>query len=99
MRKYTKAERITRVLYRWKKQYLPKQSEGWYDLTKKAIYEELQKIDPLTEEACKKIIGNDSWTSLECEECERDVDKVIYFADNRYCKECLQMALKLLNTR
>ena len=47
-----------------------------------------------TEKQVNEIIGNASWTSLRCDECEKQVDAVVLFGDPEYpqikvCEGCL----------
>lgn len=47
-----------------------------------SVYNALKKLeeeDKLTESSILNIIGNASWTSLVCDSCGRQVDKVVSF--------------------
>jgi len=49
------------------------------------IYLELQKDSAEID----KIIGNDEWTKLQCDECGENVKVVVQFNETKICKECL----------
>jgi hypothetical protein len=83
----TREEHIKNVPKMWKLQY-PGGKEG--------IYEKLLDAKPLTKEKVDAIIGNESWTRLSCDECEKDVDIVVIFSDSEtsraICKKCITKA-------
>lgn len=64
----------------------------------------LQQLDPETcsSEDVEKVIGNDSWTALYCDECKRPVEAVAQFDTEDYdrplriCLSCLKAAVKKL---
>jgi len=94
MEKLTLKEVIKGVPDRWKAQY-PNGKEG--------KYEKLIAAKPLSKKKVDEIIGNDSWTRLTCESCDMDVKEVIILDGFEYptyiCKECLNKALTLLETK
>lgn len=67
----------------------------------KEIYEDLVALgsnpDPDIVDA---IIGNRCWTYLECDNCDREVDKAFIFSryndSLKVCRECLESALEQL---
>jgi len=62
---------------------------------------------PIDAEVVDSIIGNTSWTAFNCDNCNKDVNKLIYIADIFYdgyegpnirlCKECVTEANKLFS--
>lgn len=81
---------------RWRQQY-PENSGEYYEIWKK-----LKAEKHLTPELCEKIIGNNSWTFLDCDQCELSVDWAIKFGEQRgcgsrtvlICRDCLKEAVK-----
>lgn len=63
-------------------------------------YKLLNLGDKKTEENIAEVIGNKSWTQLECSECGEDSNSVITMSVEEYgmylCKSCLRKALELL---
>ncbi len=101
MRIITKRERIKGVLESWKKQY--PLGKGRDEITN-----ELSKLN-LNKVSAKKIndiIGNNSWTRLRCDECEKDKEIIIMFLEKweedyesnscSLCFDCLKKGLKEL---
>lgn len=93
--KLTVEQVITNVPRRWRSQYggrlhLPTwkdPSRTWGDVA--------DKLDSAPDkESIDAIIGNDSWTTLRCDECGKDVDEVAVFDVNggeyvlHLCKDC-----------
>ena len=87
---------------RWIEQY-----KDYYDLyeNKREIAEALSRLgkNPDPDEV-DEIIGNGSWTCLECEECENNVEKVAVVTGKQYetpsvyiCKDCIEKAMELMN--
>lgn len=66
---YTERECIRNVADRWKKRF-PNKEE---------TYNKLLELDLETAmpEAIAKIIGNDYWTKITCDQCKRDVKAVV----------------------
>jgi len=66
----TKREKIRSVLNRWLKQY-PEQNQ----ITTTKLRE--LDLNNCSADDIANIIGNSSWTSLYCNECEKDVDIIM----------------------
>lgn len=98
MRKITKYNKIIGVPNAWRKQY-PKGCEE----SSEKIYKQLVALKVPTEDKIKSIIGNDSWTRLECDECHQDSDIVIRLGQEpdydsatvHVCMKCLRKAARL----
>ena len=94
MEAITRQEVIDAAPKRWKHQY-PGGREG--------IYEKLMAAKPLTKEKVDTIIGNQSWTRLSCDECEKEVDSAITISNSEtlfyVCKKCLNKALRLIDKK
>jgi len=95
--KITKQQLINSVGKRFTKVY-------YNDITKTHICHELKSKKPKTEKEVCDIIGNNSWTTLQCHNCGNDFNQVIKFTDSfdkdKYlyiCKDCLQKALSELD--
>ncbi len=68
-----------------------------------------RRLDALEANATAKevedIIGNDTWTTLDCDECKRKVAAVVEIGDpsrdsyerRDVCKKCLRTALRLMS--
>ena len=74
----TQRDLIRAVAKRWRDTYAPftpASSTGEGIRNKKAISERLDALDAETvaAEEVNGIIGNDSWTSLTCDECRKEV--------------------------
>lgn len=92
----TRQDVVADVAERWREQY----PEGEPD--RDEIYECLVSRKPSTVEAVEEIIGNDSWTILECDVCDERRDAVVMF-DNRttdygtrICQDCLSKGIREL---
>ena len=106
MRIITKRERIKGVLESWRKQYFGTKYEG-----KKEIEDELAKLNLLrvNEKVIAKIIGNNTWTSLECGECKENVQIIVRFMEKYeneleanscdLCIDCLKKATKIVKQK
>jgi len=79
MQLVTKRDIIKQVISDWEKAY----SSGLYGGDKLEILEKLKKINLNTVSAKKidSIIGNKSWTSLNCSVCGKHSDKVVVLKD------------------
>lgn len=97
----TERDKIRGVADAWDKQYT-----GWqHDAQKMAIGRELRKLDKETATAAdvERIIGNDSWTQQECDECKQAVKAVVQVGDEPYyesntvllCVHCIGKAAEL----
>ncbi len=105
-------EIIKSVPDKWKRRYYDAtytQEDQWrvgLNRPTKETYDKLIKLDLETasKEDIAQIIGNDSWTRLNCDQCNREVDKVIrlgevedYESATAYiCPDCLIDALRKL---
>lgn len=84
----------------WKQNYFF--AGNWrYGHNKEEIYNNLVALgDNKTEENIAEVIGNSSWTRLECSECEQDSYSVVTMSVEEYgiylCKSCLIKGLELL---
>lgn len=84
----------------WKRQYY-----GWTDQSKVAIGEQLEALgdSPLADRV-DKVIGNQSWTRLTCDDCDKVVDRVVQLGqpldyDSRtanVCADCFAKAVRLM---
>ena len=106
----TKLDIILGVAKRWRSQY----NDAGLDTldyqrphqTKRDILNQLEALDltSATQEEVNKIIGNDSWTALKCDECGEDVDAVVRVGEEPnyesqtacVCRACLAKAAQLL---
>lgn len=52
-----------------------------------------------TPAAVNEVIGNDSWTDLECNECDRKQQSVVMFGDIAVCESCIADALNIVQER
>jgi hypothetical protein len=97
---------IRSVAARWRGQYGDPTALG-HDDRKMAAAAALDALDPETATAAEvaSIIGNDSWTSIRCDECGRRVDAAVRVGEEPardsstaiVCRECLARALDLLD--
>ncbi len=103
MKIITKREKIKGILDRWKDQY--PDNGSWSDQVKATKELEKLNLNRVSEKRIIEIIGNNSWTRLECDECQQDKNKVVRFLE-RYedeygvnvcdvCFDCLKDANKL----
>lgn len=96
----TKREVIQSVARRWREQYSDDYMK--HSPEKMEILVKLEKLDlnKASPETIGKIIGNNSWSQLECGGCERDVKKVViyerYNDSIRLCAACLKHGLNIL---
>lgn len=102
MYSYSISDVLRSVALRWKYQYFTSKGNRWFD-TVKAKSEEIYKdlLSATTKEEVDTIIGNKSWTRLQCNECGSEVDKVVFlegtheYGPNAFCKACIEKALQL----
>lgn len=95
MKIITKQDRILGVSEAWRKQH-PVGCKESFEIK----YKKLKALRNLTEKTIALIIGNRSWTRLECTECRLDSDIIIQFDDvPNYetstvwiCLQCLEKA-------
>jgi len=102
MKLITKEMLIKDVAESWKRSYL--RNGEWYETISgdtEIVYRKLLKAT--TEQEVVGAIGNKSWTSLYCNDCEKEVNAVVqlgegpdYESHTAYiCFDCLEKALKL----
>ena len=90
----TRRDIIKRVARRWAKQY-PENDERRYDFSPRAIQKKLDalNLETVEPEVIDEIIGNNSWTTLQCTFCCEDVEKALELDTNEYverlCERCL----------
>lgn len=112
MKRITERDRILDVAERWDAQYsiniegvpprpdIPLPNGD----TARQISERLHKLNLKRVKAStvNKIIGNDSWTCVMCEECEKDVGQavVLYGSGSdsaiEICESCLNLAKRVI---
>ena len=104
----TKRDRIRTVAKRWSKQYgIGTHWEA--DPVKQGISQSLEMLDKETCSAddVAKIIGNNSWTRMRCDECKEDTTWIIQLGEMlRYenntaniCRACFDKAITLVNSQ
>lgn len=94
MQALTKQDLIDAIAKRWKEQYP--------DDTGSQVLTELMALNNPTEQQVNDIIGNRSWTTNTCAECERNVEVVVLLGyepvyDSWNCKLCLDCIQKALH--
>lgn len=95
-----KRDVIKAIPKRWRKHY----PDNFYGNDKLEIW---QKLALLNTETCDPsviddIIGNESWTSLKCDECDREQDILVRIGEEPdyearwqdLCADCLRAALR-----
>lgn len=78
------------------------------DDSKELVFSRLRAlpIDP-TPAQVTAAIGNDSWTRLHCDHCDKDVTRVVQVGDEpdwesstvKLCEPCLEEAMSLMKSR
>jgi len=95
---FLKKDLIKNICKKWKAQY---------PTDKKDITDQLERLNPKTEDGITAIIGNDSWTKNVCDECKKDMDALLYVCedyDDDYshyvlvCVNCLRKGEKMIKT-
>ena len=89
----------------WRAQYQKPDGSWRYDDGKRLIFEALAALAEPTPEAVNAIIGNDTWTTLRCDQCGREVDVIAEVgsppdydsATARVCLPCLRIAVDMLS--
>ena len=100
---------IANVPKRWKEQYFTRKNNQWYDAKRKATHDALdEKGGGLTGDQADAIIGNSSWTRLECDVCKKNDCDIVWRIgetpdyDSRWldiCPSCIaKMADKVKDT-
>lgn len=105
MRIITTRSLIREVADRWAFQYPPSVCRGNHP-DKFETYKKLLILDKetATPQDLVDIIGNSSWTSLQCDECSQDVEAVIELGEEpgwesrtaRICPSCMRKAFQEL---
>lgn len=99
MKLLTKTNLKTMALASWREQY---QTNGkWHPRECKLIYDSLCGLpNSATEDDIAEIIGNDSYTTIECMECYQSVNEAVDFGygEDRQilCLDCLDIGTKML---
>lgn len=95
----TKDDLVKQLPARWRKAY----DSGTYGADKALILEALEAEPVLAEARANEIIGNESWTRNECDECGQDCFATVTVgqepeydsATASICLSCLQKAVAL----
>jgi hypothetical protein len=96
MKILTEQSKCKGIVNEWIRQYGKNEKRG--------ILHKLQKLKGVgTPKEIADIIGNDSWTSLDCSECGEKVGDVIVLGEPQdyesytayICKKCLTKAVKM----
>ena len=99
MKVINKQDLIKNIADSWLKQY---PSNSYLNTPKWEVYLKLKSLDgSQTADDINKIIGNNSWTVLLCDQCSKDVNHVVgimydYGIFTTICKDCLKEALSML---
>lgn len=105
MKVITKAYLISAVAERWFDLYYidgGMWERSYWGTDRAVTYEQLKALTNPTEQDIASIIGNESWTRLQCNHCRRDVEAVVIVdvTHGEYttylCAECLRAALEML---
>lgn len=90
---------------RWRSQYpdlSPEPMKSFSFITRETttrkpsltVYQELLALgDSPTPEHVNGVIGNTSWTELQCDECKQEVEAVTHVGDTFLCRSCVEKAL------
>ena len=112
MKRITERDRILTVAERWDAQYsiniegMPPRPDNPLASgdTARQISERLHKLNlkKVKASTVNNVIGNDSWTRIKCEECEKDVEQavVLYGSGSdsaiEICESCLNLAKRVI---
>lgn len=99
----TEEEFTAKAVDEWAKAYAlgkygsnPCKPRTWH----KEVYERLIDTGATEKKDIDAIIGNDSWTSVKCDECQKSVKAVAVFETSEFplhlCQTCLILAAKEL---
>ena len=102
----TRADKIKGVVDRWELQYYINNRGIWMTsqhmkLQPEGKWEKLKELpENAKREDVEKIIGNKSWTEIDCDICRKDVESALIFTgeDNHtrtICEKCLKKGMKL----
>ncbi len=105
MKLIRKCDLIASVANRWYEAYC---SHGWQaQVSRDDKMETFNKLTALpadaSEQQVMRIIGNSSWTSIQCDECQQEVDMAVRLGEEPdyesataiVCLMCLRGALEL----
>lgn len=105
MKLINRQEKAAGVAAHWRSSYL--QGDTWqYGIDKEQIYKKLVGLgtDPTADDV-DKVIGNPSWTSQYCTNCNKTSENLIligrvdYDTDSAYiCKPCCETSLMMFET-
>ncbi len=101
MRIITKRGILSSLAERIREEYQLANGEWYQSNWSKLLYEALCNLPAdATEGDFSEIMGSDSWTRIECSECQQSADKVVDFGYGdlaiMLCVDCLDKAKKLL---
>lgn len=85
-KKISKRDVCLSVPDRWAEQYATTTNQRQKEITEAL---NALPVAALTPERICKIIGNDSWTKLECAECGADKDYVFELEKQTICERCI----------
>ena len=98
---------IRSVARHWKGQYFDTAKSEWRYRDKLPVWVALSKLnlERVNAKEVAGVIGNDSWTTVRCAECQRDVDAVrtcgqpedFESATASLCRDCLWAAITELD--
>lgn len=98
MRTLTKQKMIDMVVGRWYESY--HENQNWNE-DFSLVYQRLVDLKNPTEDQITEVIGNSSWTRLECNFCQKNVNEVViqnvYDKPVYICRNCLELARQLLD--
>ncbi len=103
-----KQDKLNKVPTTWDSVYLGNNGKWEFRKEKQEISKKLHKLtSPIQESDVINIIGNNSWTSFECDICEIEANKLINFSSDFYdaynnwetniCESCLEKALQRIS--
>lgn len=108
MKVITQRDLILEVCTRWKEQYGDRMEMPHFE-NKRKTYDRLLKLDlhNCTAEDVNRTIGNDSWTSLTCNECGKTTDWLVQVGEEPYdesstahlCKACAKQVAMLVQEK
>jgi hypothetical protein len=95
-----RSEKIKSVAERWKRTYQRFNGE-WTDVRGRPSKDYYNKLlSAKTEVEINEIIGNESWTRNQCDECLSDREFLVSFVVEEYnfniCRDCLSKSIELI---